>query len=110
MDLSKRVYIHTKLFPKDEIYGLTSQLRRAAVSIPSNIAEGYARNSRKEYIQFYSIAYGSVAELETQLILARDLDYISSDNFLETEKLLHEVAKMLHVLIIKLKQLNAKPS
>ncbi len=110
MDLSRKIYILTKSFPKEELYGITSQIRRSSVSIPSNIAEGYARKSRKEYIQFYSIAYGSVSELETQLILARDFGYIEEKDFTETENLLHEVAKMLHVLIIRLKELNAKPS
>jgi len=109
MDLSQRIYTITKSFPKEEVYGITSQIRRAAVSIPSNIAEGYARKSRKEYIQFYSIAYGSVSELETQLILARDFGYIEEKDFIEIESLLHEVAKMLHVLIMRLKELNAKP-
>lgn len=109
MDLSRKLYILTKSFPKEEIYGITSQIRRASVSIPSNIAEGYARKSRKEYIQFYSIAYGSVSELETQLILARDFGYINEKDFSAAENLLHEVAKMLHVLLIRLKELNPKP-
>ncbi|MFA6450845.1 MAG: four helix bundle protein [bacterium] len=67
------VYKITKTFPKEEMYGIVSQMRRAAVSIPSNIAEGYARKNRTEYIQFLRIACGSLAELETQLSLSKDL-------------------------------------
>lgn len=76
MDLVELVYHLTKLFPKDEQYGLSNQLRRAAVSIPSNIAEGQARNSTAEFRNFLSIARGSLAELETQLLIAERLNYI----------------------------------
>lgn len=69
MDVAKEIYTITKKMPKEEIYSLTNQMRRAAISIPSNIAEGHARNSRKEYVRFLSIANGSKAELETQLLL-----------------------------------------
>ena len=73
MELTKQVYRSTENLPKSESYGLTHQLRTAAVSIPANIAEGYARNHRKEYLQFLSIAAGSQAELTTLILLARDL-------------------------------------
>ncbi len=76
-ELALQVYQMTKSFPKEEIYSLTSQLRRAAVSVPSNIAEGSARNSDKEFLQFLYIALGSLAELETQIIIAERLAYIS---------------------------------
>lgn len=79
IDLVTLVYQVTKNFPKDEVYGLTNQIRRAAVSIPSNIAEGSARASQKELIQFLYIALGSLAELETQFIIANNLGYISYD-------------------------------
>jgi four helix bundle protein len=79
MSLAKKVHQNTKNFPKDEIYGITSQIRRAAVSIPSNIAEGSARQSDKELIQFIYIALGSLAELQTQLILSKDFGYLSDD-------------------------------
>lgn len=82
MDLAVEVYSITGRFPKEEMFGLASQSRRAAVSIPSNIAEGAARNSRKEYIQFLYVALGSVAELETQLLLARRLKFIVDTNVL----------------------------
>lgn len=77
--LVKLVYVLTKSFPKDEQFLLTSQVRRCVVSVPSNIAEGCGRHSNKETIHFLHIAKGSLFELETQLILAKDLDYIKSD-------------------------------
>jgi four helix bundle protein len=76
MLLAKEVYFLTKDFPKEELYGITSQIRRASVSVPSNIAEGAARSSDKEFIQFLYISLGSLSELETQLLLARDLEFI----------------------------------
>ena len=76
MTLVKDVYQITASFPKDEIYALTSQMRRAAVSIPSNIAEGAARTGDKEFLQFLSISRGSLSELETQLIIAKELGYM----------------------------------
>lgn len=88
IELVKKIYILTKDFPKEEIYTLTSQIRRSAISIPSNIAEGAARNSKKEFIQFLYIALGSAAELETQLIVAKELGYIKDLNiFDDFEKL-----------------------
>ena len=88
IELVKKIYILTKDFPKEEIYTLTSQIRRSAISIPSNIAEGAARNSKKEFIQFLYIALGSAAELETQLNVAKELGYIKDLNiFDDFEKL-----------------------
>jgi four helix bundle protein len=88
IELVKKIYILTKDFPKKEIYTLTSQIRRSAISIPSNIAEGAARNSKKEFIQFLYIALVSAAELETQLIVAKELGYIKDLNiFDDFEKL-----------------------
>ena len=78
IDLVKDVYALTESFPKDEQFGLTSQLRRAAVSIPSNIAEGSARNGNKEFIQFCYISLGSLSEVETQIIIARELNLIQT--------------------------------
>lgn len=98
--LVKEVYIFTSKFPKDEIYGLTSQMRRAAVSIPSNIAEGYSRKNIKEYLQFLRISYGSSAELETQIIIAKDL--YKDVKYSNAELLLVEILKMLNVIIEKL--------
>jgi four helix bundle protein len=76
MELTKLVYAATAKFPASEQFGLVSQLRRAAVSIPSNIAEGFSRGSTKEFIQFINIALGSSSEVETQLLLSRDLGYL----------------------------------
>lgn len=101
--LSLQVYELTQKFPKEEIYGLTSQIRRAAVSIPSNIAEGYCRQSKKEYIQFLKISFGSGAEVETQLLIAKDLHYLSEFEFVKTNDLLIEIMKMLNSLIAKVK-------
>jgi four helix bundle protein len=80
MTLVRMVYELTRLFPKEETYGLVSQLRRAAVSIPSNLAEGAGRDGHKEFVRFLSIARGSLSELETQLLIAVDLGYISPEH------------------------------
>jgi len=96
--LVKLVYKLTQAFPNEEKFGLTSQIRRAAVSIPSNIAEGQARRTTGDYIRFVSMAEGSLAELETQLIIAIDLGFcINSDNA-ECFSLLTEIRKMLNAL------------
>jgi four helix bundle protein len=79
MDLVVQVYILTQSFPRDEIYGLTNQVRRAAVSIPSNIAEGHTREHTKEYLYHVSVAQGSLAELETQIEIAARLQYLTSE-------------------------------
>ncbi len=106
IELVKEVYKITSQFPKNEIYGLAIQMRRAVVSIPSNIAEGYLRKNLKEYLQFLRVAYGSAAELETQLIIAKDL--YQNINYSRAESLLEEIQKMLNTLIQKLenKSLN----
>ncbi len=102
MQLSFAVYRATSSFPREEIYGLTSQLRRASVSIPSNIAEGYGRNSRKDYKQFLAIARGSTLEVQPQLLIALELGYIDSAKHVELEDLSNEVSKMLYSLLGKL--------
>lgn len=105
MSLVKEVYAITSNFPKSEIYGLTSQMRRAAVSIPSNIAEGKKRKTKNDYVQFLRIANGSTAELETQLLITRDL-YPSIHIELGVS-LLEEVQKMLSTIINKLENPNS---
>lgn len=100
IELVKEIYKTTETMPKTEIYGLVSQMRRAAVSVPSNIAEGYKRKNLGEYIQFLSIADASAAELETQIIISRDL-YPETD-FSKSGNLLNEKQKMLFVIIKKL--------
>jgi len=101
MDLVEEIYKISKQFPKSEIYGLSSQIQRAAIAIPSNIAEGSKRNHKLEYIQFLSIANGSAAELETQLNLIKRL--YSSIDINKAESLLNEILKMFSVLIRRLK-------
>ena len=97
-DLSFAIYCLTKDFPDEERYGLTSQMRRSAVSIPSNIAEGYGRGTKVSFHQFLRIAYGSATELETQLLLAGKLGYCGEG--LEQE-LLREVMKMINTILSK---------
>lgn len=94
----KSLYKLTSDFPKEELYGLTAQIRRCAISIPSNIAEGHARNYTNDYIRFISIALGSVAELETQLILAIELNYAKKEQTKELLTELSEIGKMLNGL------------
>ena len=95
--LTKEVYLLTKSFPDEERYGLTQQMRRAAVSISSNIAEGYGRQSGKEYKQFLSVAFGSLCELETQHLLSIDLGYTKLNE--RVELLLNEVSRMLYRML-----------
>lgn len=101
MDLASTVYRLTARFPKEEVYGLSLQARRSAVSIPSNIAEGAARNSSKEFIQHLYIALGSAAELETQLLLARQMDFLTETDPLQQ---LDQIRKMLIGLIQSVKR------
>ena len=98
------IYRITKSFPKEEIYGLTSQMRRAAVSVPSNIVEGCARESRAEYMRFLEIAFGSLQELHYQLHLARRLGFLSEEGALKGDSLLDETGKVLGSLIRSLRK------
>jgi len=101
IELVMEIYNLTMSFPNTETFGLTSQMRRAAVSIPSNIAEGRYRGSTKDFKYFLRIAYGSGAELETQLIIAQKLSLSTNKNFIKAESLLSEVMRMLHTMIVK---------
>jgi len=103
MDLVIEVYKLTEYFPKSEIYGLTSQMRRCAVSIPSNIAEGRRRGSKKDYRHFLIIAYGSGAELETQIEIVKRLPFSENINFIKVDGLLNEVMRMLNKMLSALK-------
>lgn len=96
------VYSATKPFPKEEIYGLTSQLRRAAISIPSNIAEGSRRSTEKDFKSFLYIAYGSGAELEVQILFTRDLGYLSQESSESLLLKLSDIMRMLNAFIQKL--------
>ncbi len=103
VDLVTKVYSVTGNFPSSEIYGLTNQLRRCAVSIPSNIAEGYGRNSTADYKRFLQIAVGSLYELQTQVVIAFKLTYVSKEQYTELNDLSIEIDKMIYSIIQKLK-------
>lgn len=100
LQLSTNIYKLTATFPKNEIYGLSSQMQRCAVSIPSNIAEGHERNSRKEFIQFIAIAKGSAGELETQLLIAKEVHNVIVADFINETV---EIRRMLQAITKKLK-------
>lgn len=100
--LTLDVYKATKLFPKEEIYGLVSQMRRSSASIPANIAEGYRRGHRREYVQFLHIALGSCAELETFVSLSHDLGYLPIDSFENLYTKQESVSRLLRRLISSL--------
>ena len=102
MRLVTEVYRSTGAFPKEERYGLTSQLRRSSVSLPSNMAEGYGRNATQDYIRFLRIANGSLFELQTQLEIARNLEFFSEETFSELFELSREIERMLSSLIRKI--------
>ncbi|MFA7244602.1 MAG: four helix bundle protein [Candidatus Magasanikbacteria bacterium] len=102
MDLVLLIYQITKNFPKEELFGLVSQMRRAVVSIPSNIAEGKTRGSRKDYRHFLLNSFASGSELETQLLISKRLDYFNMQDFEKINFDLTEVMKMLNTLIYKL--------
>jgi four helix bundle protein len=93
------VYELTEKFPKEEIYGLTSQMRRSAISIPSNIAEGRFRGTKKDYTQFLRIAYSSGAELETQIEIAKRIEKMSHLDYAKADSFLNEVMRMLNAMI-----------
>jgi four helix bundle protein len=98
MKLVESVYAITSKFPRNELYGLCSQMQRAAVSVPSNIAEGHARESTKEYLQHLSIAQASLAELETQLEIGRRLNYVSEDQLGHLLNQISALGKQLYAL------------
>ena len=101
IELVIAVYELTEDFPKEELYGLTSQMRRAAISIPSNIAEGRFRGTKKDFLQFLRIAYSSGAELETQLEIAKRLRQTKDFDYSKVDSLLLEIMKMLNTIIRK---------
>jgi four helix bundle protein len=106
MDLTELVYAITKQYPSDERFGLTSQSRKAAVSVPSNIAEGYGRTHRGDYLKFLSNARGSLCELETQLILAVRLKFVTREEVVPAWNLCQQIGRMLLRLILKLAEDN----
>jgi four helix bundle protein len=98
MNLVEMIYLQTRTFPKEEMYGLTSQIRRAVVSIPANIAEGNGRKSRKEYLHFLSIAVGSISELETHLLIAVRLSFLTKEMSEQLLTQLQSVSRLLSAL------------
>ncbi|HPT72654.1 MAG TPA: four helix bundle protein [Candidatus Cloacimonadota bacterium] len=106
MDLVMEIYHLSRQFPKEEQYGLTNQIRRAVVSIPSNIAEGRSRHSTPEYMHFLSIAQGSLAETETQIYIAIKLAYINEEQSIKALQLREEISKMLVSIYSKLRFTN----
>ncbi|WP_212895187.1 four helix bundle protein [Capnocytophaga canis] len=103
--LVKKVYALLRSFPEEERFGLTSQIRRSAISVPLNIAEGFGRGSSKSFLQFLYVSRGFLYELETQLYIAKDLNFISDNQ--EIENLISEIGKMLNSMIQKLKLKNS---
>ncbi len=103
MELVVEIYKITEKFPKSELYGIVSQMRRATVSIPSNIAEGRKRSTRKDFRQFLIIAYASASELETQIEISKRLNFLKTEEYLKNDGLLLEVIKMLNKIISSLK-------
>ena len=111
IDFVSSIYLMTRSLPKEELFGLVSQMRRAAVSVPSNIAEGYARGTDKEKIHFLRISSGSMSELETQLTLCLKLGYISQEEYNATSEKLVSVWKQLNALISVIrKRINSQES
>lgn len=104
MTLVNQIYKVSKQFPADENFGLTSQLRRSAISVPSNIAEGYGRNSLNDYIRFLNISVGSLYEIQTQIEIAFNLNYVEKNHFYELYDNTKEIERMMSSLIRKLKE------
>jgi four helix bundle protein len=100
--LTKQIYVITRKFPKEEIYGLSNQLRRASVSVASNIAEEYGRITRNDYKRFLSFSFGSTFEIQTQLVICIEIGIINNEDFNESMMLSKEISAMLHAIIKKL--------
>ena len=108
VSLAIEVYKVTELFPRSEQFGLTGQIRRAATSIPANIAEGWGRGSTKEYIQFLLVARGSLLELETHLVISQKLNYVKEEQFEDLKMQTRRIGRMLNGLIQALRARGAK--
>ena len=103
MNLVTNIYKFTRLFPKDEQFGLTSQIRRSSISIPSNIAEGYGRQGKNDYLKFLNIALSSLFEMQTQIEIAKNIDYLNENEFNILHEKSREVERMLVSFINKIK-------
>ncbi|MEN3323382.1 four helix bundle protein [Mariniflexile soesokkakense] len=99
IEIVKETYLLCKEIPNDELFGLQSQIKRSSISIPSNIAEGWGRNYTKNYLQFLKYSRGSLLELETQIIIAKELNFISTESFNKIQDLISEESKMLNAFI-----------
>ncbi|MCK9225503.1 MAG: four helix bundle protein [Candidatus Muirbacterium halophilum] len=108
MLLVQEIYIKTRDFSENEKFGLVSQMRRASVSIPSNIAEGWGRKTTKDYVKFLHISLGSLYELETQVIICENINLIDNNNLKEIHQFIKDISKMLNVLIYKLNKKGNK--
>ncbi|HEY3370555.1 MAG TPA: four helix bundle protein [Prolixibacteraceae bacterium] len=108
MELVTNIYKDTKSFPKEEIYGLTSQIRRCSVSIPSNIAEGFGRKSEPEFIRFLKISMGSLFELQTQLRISKNIEYLNESRFNVLYEETREVERMLSSFILSIQPIPNK--
>lgn len=106
MILTTKTYNSTRNFPKEEIFGLTSQIRRATISIPSNIAEGFGRDSSKEYLRFLNISISSLFELQTQLEIAKNISFLTENEFNNLYEDSREIERMLVSFIAKVKERN----
>jgi four helix bundle protein len=106
IEIIKQVYLLTKQFPDTEKFGITSQITRAAVSIPANIAEGSSRNSDKDYARFLQLALGSAFEVQTYLVIAKELNWVKSEDINAVEALIEEEIKMIHRFINTLNSTN----
>jgi four helix bundle protein len=104
MDLAVAIHRVSRSLPRAEMFGLVAQLNRAAVSVPSNIAEGSARRTTKEFVAFLHVARGSLAEVETQLMLARRVGYLEAKMILESEELINEVGRLLNAVLAGLRR------
>lgn len=104
MVLVTNIYSLTHQFPKEELFGLTSQIRRSAISIPSNIAEGYGRDSNKEYLRFLNISLSSLFEMQTQIEIAKNINYVNESNFEKLYEDSREVERMMSSFIKKIKE------
>lgn len=104
MDLVTEIYTATRQFPKEEVFGITSQIRRSAISIPSNIAEGYGRDSNKEYLRFLNISISSLFEMQTQLEISKNINYLNETAFNELHENTRELERILTSFIKKIRE------
>jgi len=107
VEIVKKIYVLTKQFPNEEKYGIVSQMTRASVSIPANIAEGSSRNSDKDYARFLQISLGSAFEVQTYLIIAKEMNWVKIEEIIQVELLLEEEIKMIHRFINTLNKANS---